>query len=559
MFKKILLILIISLYQTSSYSKTNNYEDYNYKYLSDYFSALILSKNFQNKEALKHFNYSKKLLNKHENFLKNYAINLVENGKINLALKEIKKSGSNSSKNFLEAQIISISYNIKKNDFYSAQQNLEDLKKFKDQGAFEQIIYETLKFYTNLFLTGERQNINNNFGKLSQVSKAFQECYLNSGQSALHFKNIVNSEDGDFSRYLFFYLYNLIDRNDFETLKEISKKIDPLNSNLLILQSKIWIENDEFLNFKKYFSCQNPHHILSEFFFLIANLYSSEEQFRKSNFYLAISSYLNPKFNFNNSLLAENYFIIDKFEKSKDALSKLNRDHKIYTWYKYKKNAQIIKIKKSENEALQFIQKKFKEFENPNSKIIYDLANIYKNFGKFEKSIKYYTELLYKLERNSLSYADTLYRRGGSYERIKNFEMSDKDLLNALIISPNDPYILNYLAYSWLERGIKLQTSLEMLTRAHKNNENNAYITDSLGWAYYMLGDYILAEKYINQALQIRPNDPVIMDHYGDILWMLNKKLQAKYYWKNILKNNDFEDLNRNEIKIKVLKGLNRI
>ena len=267
MFKKILLILIISLYQTSSYSKTNNYEDYNYKYLSDYFSALILSKNFQNKEALKHFNHSKKLLNKHENFLKNYTINLVENDKINLALKEIKKSGSNSSKNFLEAQIISISYNIKKNDFYSAQQNLEDLKKFKDQGAFEQIIYETLKFYTNLFLTGERQNINNNFGKLSQVSKAFQECYLNSGQSALHFKNIVNSEDGDFSRYLFFYLYNLIDRNDFETLKEISKKIDPLNSNLLILQSKIWIENDEFLNFKKYFSCQNPHHILSEFFF----------------------------------------------------------------------------------------------------------------------------------------------------------------------------------------------------------------------------------------------------------------------------------------------------
>lgn len=204
MIKKILLILVISLYQTSSYSKISNYEDYNYEYFSDYFSALILSKNFQNKEALKYFNYSKKLLDKHENFLENYVINLVENDKINLALKEIKKSDFISSKNFLEAQIISISYNIKKNDFYAAQKNLDDLEKYKDLGTLEKIIYETLTSYTNLFLTGKRQNINYNFGKLSLVNKAFQECYLNSGQSILHFENIVNSEDGDFSRYLFF-------------------------------------------------------------------------------------------------------------------------------------------------------------------------------------------------------------------------------------------------------------------------------------------------------------------------------------------------------------------
>ena len=558
MIKKILLILVISLYQTSSYSKISNYEDYNYEYFSDYFSALILSKNFQNKEALKYFNYSKKLLNKHENFLENYVINLVENDKINLALKEIKKTDFISSKNFLEAQIISISYNIKKNDFYAAQKNLDDLEKYKDLGTLEKIIYETLASYTNLFLTGKRQNINYNFGKLSMVSKAFQECYLNSEQSILHFENIVNSEDGDFSRYLFFYFYNLIEKNEFKSLKEISKKINPLNSNLLILQSKMWIENEEFFNFKKYFSCQNPHHILSEFFFLIANLYSSEEQFRKSNFYLAISNYLNPKFNFNNSLLAENYFIIEKFDKSKDALNNLNKNHQIYTWYKYKKNAQIIKIKKGEDKALQFIEKKFKEFKTPSPKIIYDLANIYKNFGKFEQSIKYYTEVLNKLERDTLSYADTLYRRGGSYERIENFELSDRDLLDALIISPNDPYILNYLAYSWLERGINLQTSIDMLTRAYKNNENNAYITDSLGWAYYLAGNFILAEKYINQALQIRPNDPVIMDHYGDILWMLNKKLQAKYYWKNIIKHKNLDDLDEDEIKFKVLKGLNK-
>ena len=84
------------------------------------------------------------------------------------------------------------------------------------------------------------------------------------------------------------------------------------------------------------------------------------------------------------------------------------------------------------------------------------MANIYKRNKKFEKSIKYYSFLLTKLNNKSEAYADILYKRGSSYERLGDHKSSDNDLLNSLSIKPNEPYVLNYLGYSWLERGIKL-------------------------------------------------------------------------------------------------------
>ena len=90
----------------------------------------------------------------------------------------------------------------------------------------------------------------------------------------------------------------------------------------------------------------------------------------------------------------------------------------------------------------------------------------------------------------------------------------------------------------------------------HSRKQNNAYIIDSLGWAYYLIGNYDKAEIYINQAIQLKPDDPVIMNHYGDILWKLNRKLQAKYFWENVLKINNFKEINKNELQLKLIKGI---
>ena len=135
----------------------------------------------------------------------------------------------------------------------------------------------------------------------------------------------------------------------------------------------------------------------------------------------------------------------------------------------------------------------------------------------------------------------------------------DEDLLNSLKINPDDAYVLNYLAYSWLERNHKIDDSIKMLEKAHLLKKNDPFILDSVGWAYYLIGDTKKAEYFLKKAIQIMPNDPVVNDHYGDVLWKLNRKIQAKYYWQSVLSFEKTEEDMKKKINIKLLKGLNKI
>ena len=366
----------------------------------------------------------------------------------------------------------------------------------------------------------------------------------------------MNSEDGDYSRYLFFHLKDIINKNDTELAIEISDTINYYESTLLLSQSKKWIENRNFNKFKKYFSFNSEEDILAEFFFLISNLYSSQENYKQSNFYLNIANYLNPKFYFNLTMLVENYYMIDDFEKSKSILNNFQKDDQIYQWYKIKKIAQIISIQKNDNLSIKYIEDNFKKISKPDSKMFYDLANLYRQFKMYNKSIDNYNLILDRFQLDDLSKASILYRRGTSYERLGNYSASDKDLLNSLKLNYDEAYVLNYLAYNWLERNHKIVDAIDMLKKANSLKPDDAFICDSLGWAYYLNGNLFDAEKFILKALELKPNDPVIMDHYGDILWKLGNKLQAKYFWKNAIKFEDSEDIDFKYINKKLLYGL---
>ena len=152
-----------------------------------------------------------------------------------------------------------------------------------------------------------------------------------------------------------------------------------------------------------------------------------------------------------------------------------------------------------------------------------------------------------------------MYRRGGSYERLKKYKKSDNDLLKSLEIVPDDAYVLNYLAYSWLERNYNIDTAIEMLEEAYKQEQNDPYIIDSIGWAYYLVNDFSKAEKFIKRAVELMRSDPIVNDQYGARLWKLDRKIQATYYWKNVLSFKDTEEKMKKDISIKLLKGLNNI
>ena len=378
-------------------------------------------------------------------------------------------------------------------------------------------------------------------------------------QTQSYFDNLIQNNEVDYSRYIFFYINNLIEQNKFQIAKDTTDQIDSLNSSLLVMQTKNWIDNKKLEKFTEIFSCKSESNILSEFFYLIANLYSSQNDFEKSNFYINISNFLNPKFKFNLSLLAENYYKNNDYKKTENILNNFNENDGIYYWYKIKKKASIISNELGIKESLNFINSKFKKIKNPSLKILFDMANITKGFEEYETSIVYYNKVLPKISLNSESRAEILYRRGSCYERLGQFEKSDQDLLNSLEINPNDAYVLNYLAYSWLERNYKIDTSIIMLEKAYKQKKNDPYILDSVGWAYYLVGDLIKAEQFLRKALKIMPDDPIVNDHYGDILWEMNRKTQAKYYWQSVLNFKNTEDDMKEKINIKLLKGPKKI
>ena len=556
---KIIFILSLILYHSVSISKAAISNNFNQKYLSNYFSGLVSYDNQDNDLALKFFESSKALIKKHPSYLKQYVFSLVLDGQIAKATKQINFWKNNINSNFFEAKLLLVIDSISKKNYEKTKILIKELKSTEAEDPFEIIIYEILNSYSSLFLDKKIKKSDKNFGNLSLITSAFQNCYLNSEAAESYFVDLINSDTGDYSRYLFFYLNNIVENKDYNYAKDISSTIDLLSSSLLIAQSKTWVDNSDYSKFGKYFSCKSENDILSEFFFLISNLYSSEDLFEKSNFYLNISNHLNLKFYFNLSLLAENYYLADNHKKLKQTLKNFNEEDEIYYWYKHKKLSQIIATEEDDQKALEFIENKFKKYDNPSIKIIYDMANVYKRSKKYDKAISFYTKVLSMLDKESKVYADVLYKRGGAYERIKDHTNSDKDLLLSLEINPDEPYVLNYLAYSWLERNYKINESMDMLLIAYNQKKNDPYIIDSVAWAYYLIGDYLNAEKYILQAVQIMPEDPIVNDHYGDILWKLNRKIQAKYFWKNAYNLEESDQELKKKIKKKLLIGLEKI
>jgi tetratricopeptide (TPR) repeat protein len=551
------LVITLLFFQSPLYSKNQNFNDLNYRYLSNYFSGIVAYENKDNSEALKFFRSSRSLINKHDSYLGKYIYSLVLEGKVQQASNEIKQNLTKNNSNFFEAHLILSLNSLKKKDYKKSRDYLKESYKFINDDRITLIIAETLKEYLYVFEENKLSVTKKNFGNFSFINEVFQRCYLEDKKTNIYFDKIINSiNEDDYSRYIFFYINYLIENNKYQEAKEITDNLDYLNSSLLISQGKKWIENRDFKKFNQIFSCKNSNDIVSEFFFLVANLYSSQKDYEKSNFYLNISNYLNPKFLFNLSLQAENYYLNENYSKTLKILKSFNKKDEFYYWFKLKKEAQIIFKEQNSEKSLDFINSKFKQVKNPSIKMIFDIANFNKNAEKYKEAINYYDQILQKIGINSKFYSEILYRRGGSYERLGNYEDSDKDLLKSLEINPGDAYVLNYLAYSWLEREYKIDTAVQMLEEAYNQKSNDPYIIDSIGWAYYLIDEYIEAEKYLKRAVELMPNDPIVNDHYGDILWKLDRKIQARYFWTNVLNLKETENEMKKNIEDKLIKGL---
>jgi Flp pilus assembly protein TadD len=164
------------------------------------------------------------------------------------------------------------------------------------------------------------------------------------------------------------------------------------------------------------------------------------------------------------------------------------------------------------------------------------LGDLLRGKKRFTEAVEAYDEAIRRLRAAGMPERWSLYySRGIALERSGQWKTSEGDLLHALELKPEQPLVLNYLGYSWIDRGENLERGLKMIEKAVELRPEDGYIVDSLGWAHYRLGDYSSAVQYLEKAIELVPEDPTINDHLGDAYWQSGRPSEARFQWRRAL------------------------
>ena len=531
-------LLIFLFYSSFSWSKNTNLI-YSEKNISNYFSGIISINENNTSQA---FNFLKKtqlLQDEHSEFNEQFLRTLILLGKFNEAFDYINNLSSESA-DFFEANLFSGLNHFVKKDYLNAEKYFKKLKQsyigdYYIEDYFVVFLNSIVKVSQNN-LSGSLQmleTIPDSLDNLKKMQEALIHCHFDSPNTISLFEKLIKNKESIYPRHNFFLANHHLYKNNIKEAEHvISRSYNEFASNMLIRQSYDFMIKKSFKEIKKFFDCKDPKDLMSEFFYVIANLYSAQENYSLSNFYLKISIYLNENFYSNRTLLAENYLSQFNNEEAREILYSVKKIGSIYSWYANKRIAYIISLKENKKKGAKYLENEIKKIKNPNFHNYHDLGNFFKSGTNYEKSIKYYSLALKKIDENHKLRPKILHKRGTSYERLGIWDKAEKDFKKSLELKPDQPYVLNYLAYSWLEKRVNLEESLEMLKKADFLKQNDGYIIDSLGWGFYLNNDYVEAERLLRRAVELMPTEPVIIDHYADILWKLNKNIQARYFWK---------------------------
>ncbi len=203
-----------------------------------------------------------------------------------------------------------------------------------------------------------------------------------------------------------------------------------------------------------------------------------------------------------------------------------------YHWYARLSIADALHADKDTESATAILRKMIDERKD-RADAARTLADLLRIDRQFEEAVEVY-DLAYERTGGQMDWS-LLYTRGIALERAKKWDRAEKDFLGALEIEPEQPLVLNYLGYSWVEQGINLEQAKAMIETAVAKRPDDGYITDSLGWVLYRLGSYEEAVPIMERAVALEPGDPVINDHLGDVYWSVGRKNEARFQWDRAL------------------------
>lgn len=203
--------------------------------------------------------------------------------------------------------------------------------------------------------------------------------------------------------------------------------------------------------------------------------------------------------------------------------------------------AQIYEASGEKKKAIDILERLVKADAN-NVEAAVTLGDLYRAEKQFGAAVRVYSGAI---DARKAAGDDTwflYYARGIAYERAKAWGKAEADFFRALEIEPDQPLVLNYLAYSWIEQGIKYDEALRLLHLAAEARPTDGYIIDSLGWAYYRVGDYDKAVEHLERAVVLAPAESVVHDHLGDAYWRVGRRIEARFQWRHALTHKPEED-----------------
>ena len=297
----------------------------------------------------------------------------------------------------------------------------------------------------------------------------------------------------------------------------------------------------------------DPRAAMAEAFAAIAEAMQGEDRFDLALGYLRLAQYLDDESELIAFSVAQLLAARDRYVDAAEQFSAIEKQGLLYHDAQIQR-AQMLFEAGAAEAAIAVLAQQLR-LRPDNRDLLISLGDLYRSVKRFAEAEKSYDAAIALIEKTRPRDWHLYFVRGMMRERLGNWDMAEIDLQRARKLSNDEPHVLNYLGYSWIDKGMYLDEGLKIIKQAVKEQPKNGSFVDSLGWAHYRLGNYATALKVLERASELEPTDPVITDHLGDALWRMKREVEARYQWRKALA---FEPTEEDRLKIerKLLTGL---
>ncbi len=269
--------------------------------------------------------------------------------------------------------------------------------------------------------------------------------------------------------------------------------------------------------------------------------------------YLRMVLYLRPDMALANVLLADRYEALEKYDEAVAIYNKVDKNSPYYRMAAVQAARDEARLEHNDVAITQL--KTLAQAQPKDSETWLALGDAYRETNKNDDAIAAYNQAEAGLDKPAKNDWTLFYARAMAEDKAGHWDKAEADVNTGLKLSPDQPELLNYLAYSWVDQGRRMQDALSMLEKARSLRPYDGYIVDSVGWAYYRLGRYDDAAQTLEAAVLLVPGDPTINDHLGDALWKAGHKMEARYQWDQALAFSP-EDNEKASLEQKLKSGL---